>query len=278
MDLQHLIQQMEHLHPEPSAPVVDRRHILQRFAAAGKILVRSVLPFSLGSMFKQAHAAYPDNIIEILQQLLQLEYLQSAFYATGLMASGLIPPGRERSLLTAVSAHENAHVVYLQQALKGTGISPHPSPVFDFTANGAFPDIFRSYAVFLAVAQALEDASVRAYKGQVQQLSIQSELLTALLSIHTAEARHAAHIRYIRRHHGTFGASDNLKPWITLDESGISSDMADLIYFKEKNTLQGGVETSNIFPDSSAALASEAFDEPLPAEEVQHIIRLFIKL
>ncbi|MBA3380034.1 MAG: ferritin-like domain-containing protein, partial [Chloroflexia bacterium] len=52
-------------------------------------------------------------------------------------------------------------------------------------------------AGFLQVAQALEDTGVSAYTGAAQFLIEEDELLTAALTIHGVEARHAAYIALI---------------------------------------------------------------------------------
>ena len=93
-------------------------------------------------------------------------------------------------------------------------------PNFDFTAKGAFGDVFSNYKTFLALSQAFEDTGVRAYKGQAGNLKASDEILTAALQIHSVEARHAAEVRLIR----------GQPAWIVSNSRGDlpGSDTADL--------------------------------------------------
>ncbi|MDP9366776.1 MAG: ferritin-like domain-containing protein, partial [Chloroflexota bacterium] len=50
---------------------------------------------------------------------------------------------------------------------------------------------------FLATAQALENTGVSAYTGAAQYLIDSDELLTAALTIHGVEARHAAYLNLL---------------------------------------------------------------------------------
>ncbi|RYY96692.1 MAG: ferritin-like domain-containing protein, partial [Chitinophagaceae bacterium] len=158
-------------------------------------------------------------------------------------------------------------------------------PGFDFTAGsgnqmGPLGNLtFTNYGVFLAVAQAFEDTGVRAYKGQAPALMSNKDVLTAALRIHSVEARHASHLRQMRRAHASVGAGQ-VKPWITGKQSNVTSGVADVdtlvqsIYNGEELTTQA---TVNIVSNSgiSAEKASEAFDEPLTMQQVIAIVTPF---
>ena len=162
---------------------------------------------------------------------------------------------------------------FLKTAITASGGTPVSSPSFDFTAGGTFGDVFTNYNTFLAVAQTFEDTGVRAYKGQAGALISNNDVLTAALNIHSVEARHASHIRQMRKANG-FG---DVKPWITGKDSGIG-EVVQASYNGEEVTMQAGIEITNInnFSISSAA-ASEAFDEPLTMMQVLNIVKPFIK-
>src|SRR3546814_7172224 len=102
-------------------------------------------------------------------------------------------------------------------------------------------------------------------------------LLTAALQIHAAEARHASHIRQMRRARG--GAAGNQKPWITgANDSGIGA-VVDPIYAGEDNVMQAGIDITSLNGMGgklSADAATQSFDEPLTAEAVLGIAGLFI--
>ena len=150
-------------------------------------------------------------------------------------------------------------------------------PNFDFTAKGTFPDPFNAanYSVFLALAQAFEDTGVRAYKGQAPYLMSNKTVLEAALNIHSVEARHASHIRQMRK----AGGDTTLKPWITGSSRGTIPAAAQAVYNGEELETQGGVKISGISVDGvtiSASAASEAFDEPLSYTDALTIAKLFL--
>ncbi len=140
-----------------------------------------------------------------------------------------------------------------------------------------------AYAVQLAMAQTFEDTGVRAYKGQAPALQGNRTVLTAALEIHSVEARHAAHIRQLRRALGAaIPAGQEVKPWITLNQSGIDFPPGNAAIQKSYNgedvVTQAGVTITgiggNTFIDAKAA--SEAFDEPLTTAQVLDIVDPFI--
>ena len=141
-----------------------------------------------------------------------------------------------------------------------------------------------NYGVMLAVAQAFEDTGVRAYKGQAPRLISNNDVLQAALQIHSVEARHASHIRQMRRALNQLIPNGVvLQPWITQQQSGIETGntganaAVQLVYNGENLTTQAGANIINIGGQTiSANEASEAFDEPLTKEEVTAIVTPFI--
>jgi hypothetical protein len=105
-----------------------------------------------------------------------------------------------------------------------------------------------------------------------------NDYLTAALQIHSVEARHAAHLRGMRKASGLLvPAGVNVKPWITLNQSGIGSPSVQASYDGEENVVQGGATIINIGGQQiSAPAASEAFDEPLTKEQVTDIVTPFL--
>src|SRR6476469_7832544 len=88
-----------------------------------------------------------------------------------------------------------------------TPVAPAPAD-FDYTGSqggtraALFADVLTNAATMLAVAQALEDTGVRAYKGSAADLmnnSSTNPVLEAALNIHSVEARHASRLRTMRR-------------------------------------------------------------------------------
>lgn len=275
MNVQHIIHQIEKADPEFAERVDTRRSAMKEFAGFAGKLALAVVPLALGGMFKKAYGRQTGtSLFDILNYALTLEYLEAKFYQMGSASNGLVPAGAPSMAIQTIGNHETAHVNFLRTAITAAGGTPVSEPTFDFTANGAFADVFSNYATFLAVAQTFEDTGVRAYKGQAAQpaLMANNDVLTAALNIHSVEARHASHIRQMRKANN-FG---DVKPWITGKETGIGTAVQPS-YNGEDLTSQAGVEIVNINGKNiSAAAASEAFDEPLSMQQVLDIVSPFL--
>lgn len=272
MNLHNVIEQIEKVDPEVYDRLDGRRAALKKFSSfAGKVALAAV-PMAMGSMFKKAYGQSVTSILDVLNYALTLEYLEAEFYTMGAAASGLVPAGPAMGAITTIRDHEVAHVNFLRTAIQGAGGTPVAKPNFDFTAKGNFPTVFSEYDVFLAVAQAFEDTGVRAYKGQAGKLISNNDVLTAALNIHSVEARHASHIRQMRRARGAA-----VKPWITNNDLGGLPAATAPIYAGEENVNQAGVTITGINGLSiSMEDATEAFDEPLTEQQVLAIVGPFI--
>jgi rubrerythrin len=209
--------------------VNSRRKAMKNFASLGGKMALAAIPLGLSGLFQKTYAgtrSTNDTVVDILNYALTLEYLEAEFYNTALASAGLIPGGAATGAIQTIAKHENAHVAFLMSAIKALNGTPVAKPTFDFSAgagsgNGPFKDVFKSFELFLAVAQTFEDTGVRAYKGRAAEIVQGGAYLTAALQIHSVEARHASHIRSMRRAYGS--GVGNLKPWITGKMSGINS-------------------------------------------------------
>lgn len=286
MNLQNIISELEKADPEVYERLDTRRSAMKNFAnMTGKIALAS-LPFALGSMFKKAYAGDKDTVIDVLNFALTLEYLENDFYMQGLATPNLIPTdsSNAKGAFMLISQHEAAHVKFLQTAITSAGGTPVSKPTFDFTAKGTFPTVFANYDVFLAVSQTLEDTGVRAYKGQATALMSNRTVLTAALRIHSVEARHASKLRKLRKDRNGATVTGNVKPWITLNQSGIDAGSSGAngaiqkSYNGEELTTQAGVNIIGIggYTYIDASAASESFDEPLTKAQVLDIASAFI--
>ncbi|MGF6845545.1 hypothetical protein QFZ51_000780 [Chitinophaga sp. W3I9] len=277
MDLFNIFKEIEKIDPDVYDRLDSRRNAMKQFTNISGKIALAAIPFALGSMFNKTYAqSTGTSVADVLKYALTLEYLEEAFYVKGVATPGLIPTAAATAALTTIRNHETAHVIFLKSVLSNMGGAP-ASPAFDFTAGGTFPAVFTDYNFFLAIAQTFEDTGVRAYKGQAGNLSGNNTVLTAALNIHSVEARHAAHIRMMRRALGTLGASPALKPWITLNQSGIATTAVNPSYAGEELTMQAGVDIAALGGNIGANSASEAFDEPLSMAQVLPIASLFIK-
>ncbi|MGX5817055.1 ferritin-like domain-containing protein [Chitinophaga lutea] len=268
MNIHNIITEIEKVDPEVCERLDTRRSAMRQFVSFSGRVALAALPFALGSMFKKAYGQSAPGIAGVLNYALTLEYLEAEYYTKG-AASGVVPAGTPAvGAINTIRDHENAHVAFLKSAISSLGATPVAKPTFDFTAGGAFGNVFTNYDTFLAVAQAFEDTGVRAYKGRAAELISNNAILTAALQIHSVEARHASHIRQMRKARGA-----NLKPWITGKDTGGIGAAVQPVYDGEELTTQAGV---NIAQFVSANAASESFDEPLSASQVLAIVDPFI--
>jgi hypothetical protein len=74
---------------------------------------------------------------------------------------------------------------------------------------------YTDLAGFVGVAQVLENTGVSAYQGAAKFLIDEDELLTAALTIHGVEARHAAYLNGLQ---GESPFPDAVNPTLTPDE------------------------------------------------------------
>ena len=246
----------------------SRRGFMKR---AGKSTLKTslaALPFAL-SLIPKIVKAQNSLVVETLNFALKLEYLESEFYTSATGPGMTLIPTADLAIFTQIKKHEIAHVAFLKNAL---GTSAIQKPTFDFTAGGAYASVFTSYSTFLQVAQVLEDTGVRAYKGQIAALQADNETLTAILKIHSVEARHSAVVRRLRGK----SISQPIKGWITKAEP---NGTVASVYAGEDNITHAGTSLSSI--DSLASLSetskTEAFDEPLTKAQITTIIQPFIK-
>ncbi len=289
MNFQNIINEIEKVDPEVYDKLDGRRAAMKNFANIGGKIALAALPLALGSMFNKAYGSptgTKDAVIDVLNFALTLEYLESEFYKQGYaaaMAGNLaIPSGATLMSIQTLRDHELAHVAFLKGAITAAGATPvfFTAANFDFTAGGNFNSVFTDYGLFLAVAQTFEDTGVRAYKGQAGNLMSNKGVLNAALNIHSVEARHAAHIRGLRKTYGALvPAGVDVKPWITLNQSGIGSPAVQPSYDGEEITTQATIQLVGIngMANINANIASEAFDEPLTKDQVLAIAKPFFK-
>ncbi len=249
---------------EESDVFSSRREAFRKMGDFSKKLSLAALPaVVLNSLPKVAFAQEAD-VLGVLNYALTLEYLEASYYKMGVEASGLIP-AEDLPVFQQISKHETAHVAFLQETISALGGTPVAEPTFDFTAGGAFPDPHdpANYATFMALAQAFEDTGVRAYKGQAGALMAAAEnemmntALTAALSIHGVEARHASQVRRMRGEKG----------WIVNAQAIEGVEATQSIYAGEDNVTQGGVDVTTL-TDVGMEAVTEAYDEPLTMEQV----------
>ena len=83
-------------------------------------------------------SAGPDEVVAALQLLLQVEYLQSALYASTVAATGLVP-ATDAPVFDTLASNTAQPLSLITEAISTRATLPAPSPAFDFTVKGAFP-------------------------------------------------------------------------------------------------------------------------------------------
>lgn len=273
MNLYNILDEIEKVDPEVYGRISERRNVIKNITSFGTKVAAAALPFAVGTMFQKAYAqTSTSGVVDVLNFALTLEYLESTFYNAGkAKGTALIPADAASYYFDQVVRDENNHVAFLTTVIKSLGGTPAAVPMFDLTAGGGsnmgpFADVLTNYATFTHVALAFEDTGVRAYKGQAPALLGNQVVLTAALSIHAVEARHASAIRQII----------GLTPWISStagkgNDTGVA--LVDGNYAGEENVMQGGVDVTklpSVASSSSTAVvtATAAFDEYLTKDQV----------
>lgn len=144
--------------------------------------------FSLFTRNALAQGGGEQQVLDVLNFALTLEYLEATYYERALdEVSGL--SGEVRELAEELQQNESAHVDALTQTINDLGGTPVEAPEVDFG------DAYASEKSFLDLAITFEDTGVSAYNGAAPMLIENPEVLTAAGTIVQVEARHAALVR-----------------------------------------------------------------------------------
>jgi hypothetical protein len=220
-----------------------------------------------------------------IQLLARVKYLETALYTLGASAfatGAQAFTAGESTAIQQILKHENAHTTLLKSMLGSAAPAQPASSSYDFTAgsgakNGPFINSLTTKADFLKVAQLIEDASVRAYKGQLSGLGADKASLLSLMQMHQVEARHASMIRRLRAQNGWISGSIFDAGFTgSATAAGTQASVAFRVYgsasvdplvptTSEDNRVQGSVANQN----------ADSFDEPLSGAEVTAFAALF---
>lgn len=174
---------------------MNRRRLLVTAGVAGGALAGAG---AIGTTFAQTDATPMgdemvfETPVDVLNYALTLEHLEAAFWRDGLAefgVEGITGLGFQESVfdsLSQIAEHEAIHAETLTGVITELGGEPVVEAQYDFGYTDA--------AGFLQVGLALEDTGVSAYQGAAQFLIEEDELLTAALTIHANEARHASYL------------------------------------------------------------------------------------
>jgi hypothetical protein len=178
---------------ETRLATISRRSLLRNSVIAGSaMLAFRTTSVTFAQSTDETTDAPFEGPIDVLNYALTLEHIETTFYRDGLAmigVGGITALGFQPSVfeqLVVIGEHEADHVATLTSVITQLGGTPVQEASYDFGYTDA--------ASFLQVAQALEDTGVAAYQGAAQFLIGEDELLTAALTIHGVEARHAAYV------------------------------------------------------------------------------------
>lgn len=173
---------------------------------AGGALAIAAAP-ALGGLRLAAAQDFEDDVA-ILNYALTLEHLEATFYRDGLdtFAKEDFDDGVYGELET-IRDQEQDHVDTLTTTINDLGGEPVEEGEYDF-GYGDDAD------AFLETAMALENTGVAAYAGAAPSIE-DDGLLSAALSIHSVEARHAA---YLNRLNGESAFPDSFDEALSQDD------------------------------------------------------------
>ena len=264
MDFFKIIDQLAEVDADMMGRFDSRRAVFNSLGTMAKRTAMAATPLFIGSLFSKAYAGetgVKSTAVDVLNYALTLELLEADFYAQ-MIALGKIPAGTPAvAAIQKIKSHEDQHVALLGgtngsggaiRSLSGTPVS---GVRFNPAAVAGFPT---DYDPQLLVAQVLEDTGVRAYKGRAGEL-LGTDLLTTVLRIHSMEARHAAHVRYMRASRAVVG--NTIRPWIPASDSALLAPAGPAF----TNGLTAPARTSYTFGASSFSIP--AYTTPSPRED-----------
>ena len=161
--------------------------------AAGGATVMLTGPALLG--YRSAMAQDFAGPVDVLNYALTLEHLEYTFYRTfnqqfsGMELEMAGFAGIVRTRLESIEAHELAHVDVLTDVIGQLGGTATTEMMYSFGVTDV--------ASYVATAGVLENLGTGAYTGAAQFLIDDDDLLTAALTIHGVEARHASYLNVL---------------------------------------------------------------------------------
>ena len=273
MNFFNIISQLAEVDSDVIGRLDSRRAVFSSLTTVGKRAGQAAVPALLASFFSKAYAGTTaGDPKEVFNYALTLELLELDFYKKAI-ASTLFNTATpaDQAAIRQIAKHETSHVALLQAVVSGIGGTPVTNITFKQATFDSLATFYGGGSSILGVAQLLEDTGVRAYKGRAGDLQGLADVtiggkvynpLETALQIHSVEARHASHIRYMRMQ----------TSWITGN-----GDLDDQPHYQgatpESNTTQSGVNliTANaITPGTTYSQADVAasFDEILTVAEV----------
>jgi hypothetical protein len=117
MNILNIISEIEKVDPEVYERLDQRRTMFKHFAGFGKKLATAAVPLAMGAMFQKAYgqsSGLSQQIKDVLNYALTLEYLEAIFYNQGVNMPGLFS-GSDRAELITITRDEYAHIDFLRE-------------------------------------------------------------------------------------------------------------------------------------------------------------------
>lgn len=293
MNLKNILREIEQADTAAYEKPSDRREVLKGF---GSKLAAASLPLAISSLFNNkayAKTTSASAVVSSLNFMLQLEYFQYNFYHTanntGSNTTGTLIPSADQAGFLTIENQQKAHINFLNTTITGLNGTPYTPPnynpsalnpyyvvsgAYDFTGGGVYSTVFSDYNMFLILAAVFEDTVVHGYKGQIPTLLGNIPLLTQIMEMQCTEARHAAHVRLIRRF---TNAPENPAPWIT---NNIPPTITlQPFYNYEDNVGQSGIDIAQLADKYApggtvpTTAATAAFDEAMDIPTVLTLLK-----
>lgn len=291
MDIKKIITDIEKTDSAAYEQVSSRRDM---FSSFGSKVALAALPFALGSLFNKAKAQTSGTVIDILNFILELEFMQHTYYVQGVNTVGLIPATDKPGFAT-IAAQNKTHILFLEKLITdmdgvsfkpkyygaSTTVHPYVPAAYDFTMSGKYTP-FSDYPTFLTIAQVLEDTEIHALQGQIQTSTLQADnaILAQVMSLQATQGRHAAYVRLRRRL--AVNAPETPTPWI---QNNIPPTIPfQPYYLGEENLVQKDINIHglpNTFYNGGQmpqVAATAAFDEAYEKNRVMDLIAPFKKI
>lgn len=251
---------------------INRKSALKKLGTSGKKVFFSALPLSLiGLSAKPAAAQFDDlEVARALNYILQIEFMQEAFYLRATGTGGLIPPELQ-AIFNEIRQQHQKRVVLVKNIIGSLDVEPTPQLNFDFTSGSFSP--YDDFDDFLGFAQIIEDLAAGVYKEQannIYQNNASNETKRLVLRLHSTETRHAYYVRNLRTQRGL----DSIKGWIDTANTGNLPTAFENIYVNESNTNQQEIEVPSV-TESPLQAIQEAWDEPIGRGLANSILQLF---
>ena len=310
MNFFQILSEIEKVDPEVYGRLDSRRRVFKHMSGVGQKMAAAAVPLAVGAIFNKAYSQTPAGlqVQDVLNFALRLEYLEMYFYQQRTALTGL--SSVNMAALATIASDEANHVAFLKSAIGGisgaTAYSDPTTAAYDFSGGkgsnaGPFADWRTNPATYFAIAESLEDTGVRAYKGAAPLAAIMANktVLTAALNIHSVEARHASHIRSVRRAgvnsstpsqgvpvspynnapkswisgtdnggavpaytSGIYGAGNNTGAAVYGASTGAGTGTATgVLFVAEDNVSQGGVTLSGTTLPNTASFPTTAYSE-----------------